>query len=70
MSRRSYGTGALFERNGTWYGRWHDGHGGRAQRKVGPVRTTGSRDGLTKAQAEKKLREMMEAAESVAPVAG
>ena len=35
--------------------------GGRSARKVGPARTPGERDGLTKAQAEERFRKMREA---------
>ena len=58
--RRSYGTGSLFVRadaagREAWYGQWRvDGR--LVKRKVGPKRSPGSRDGLTKAQAEKELR--------------
>jgi integrase len=64
-SRRSYGTGSLYERAGNWYGRWWvDGR--RVKRKLGPVRTAGTREGLTRAQAERELRRRIEA-EAPAP---
>jgi integrase len=61
--RRSYGTGSLDVRpdktgRETWYGRWHS-NGRRVKRKIGPKRTEGSRDGLTRAQAEAELRRLM-----------
>ncbi|MGH2918599.1 MAG: tyrosine-type recombinase/integrase [Solirubrobacteraceae bacterium] len=58
-ARRSYGTGSVTQRGGQWYGRWH-AQGRRLQRKIGPVRATGSRDGLTKPQAEARLRRIIE----------
>jgi integrase len=58
-TRRSYGSGSLFEHRGSWYGRWYDGPA-RVKRKLGPVRTPGERDGLTRAQAEKEMRRRME----------
>ena len=58
MSRRSYGTGQLIQKGGNWHGRWSV-PGGRRQRKIGPVRSSGSRDGLSQKQAEARLREMM-----------
>lgn len=60
MGKRSYGTGHLYETNGSWYGRWRDPSGRQRNRKVGAVRTVGERDGLTKTQAEAKLRSMIE----------
>jgi hypothetical protein len=56
MARRSYGSGSLVVRadaNGaeTWYGLWRTGTR-RVKRALGPKRTAGSRDGLTRKQAE------------------
>jgi hypothetical protein len=59
MSRRSYrprGTGELFTKGNTWYGRWYV-RGRPAKRSLGPVREPGSRTGLTRTMAEAKLRE-------------
>ena len=66
-TRRSYGTGSLYTRTSstgveTWYGRWRAGgqqHGSR----IGPKRVPATRDGLTRAQAEKELRRLMKATE-------
>lgn len=63
-ARRSYGTGSLAivtDAGGreTWYGKWYS-NGTRVKRRIGAVRTAGARDGLTKAQAEKKLRALMD----------
>jgi integrase len=62
--RRSYGTGSLYiheDGNGreTWYGRWRVGDR-RVNRRVGPKREKGSSDGLTRPQAERELRKLME----------
>jgi integrase len=62
-SRRSYGTGRLYvrtDRNGreTWYGKWHV-NGRRVNRKVGPKRVNGSREGMTQTQAEAVLRRLI-----------
>lgn len=70
-SRRSYGTGALFVYPGargaeTWYGQWRVGRR-LLKRKIGPKRQTGSTDGLTRTQAERQLRRMMEAELEVTP---
>jgi integrase len=64
MARRSYGTGSLVARrdaNGaeTWYGLWCAG-GRRVKRALGPKRGPGSREGLTRAQAEAELRRRMQ----------
>jgi hypothetical protein len=59
-NRRAYGTGTLYIENDVYYGRWHTAAGGRANRRVGPVRKTGSTDGLTKKQAEARLRQLID----------
>ena len=70
-ARRSYGTGSLIARTDagggeTWYGRWSvDGQ--RVQRSLGPKRQDGSREGLTRVQAEAKLRRVMRDVIPVAP---
>jgi integrase len=68
MGRRSYGTAHLYIKNGGWYGRWRDANGKLLNRKVGAIRTVGERDGLTKSQAEQRLRSMVEAGAALAPV--
>ncbi len=60
MARRSYGTGSLFLKAGNWHGRWYV-QGRQVQRKIGPARTPGERDGLTRPQAEREMRRRMEA---------
>jgi Phage integrase central domain len=59
-SRRAYGSGSLYIENGVYYGRWRTAAGGNANRHVGPARSPGTTDGLTKRQAERKLRELMD----------
>jgi integrase len=59
-SRRAYGSGSLRIENGMWYGRWRTAAGGNANRSIGPARKPGSTEGLTKTQAEAKLREKMD----------
>lgn len=56
--RRDYGTGSLRIVGRSWVGSWYGPDGKKIQRKVGQARTPGERDGLTKAQAEKRLREL------------
>jgi integrase len=63
-SRRSYGSGRLFEvadaaGRVSWYGSWWS-NGTRVKRKIGVKRTPGSADGLTRAQAERELRKRIE----------
>jgi integrase len=57
-SKRKVGTGHLYEKHGSHYGRWRTLDGRLLNRKVGEVRTPGSREGLTDAQAEREFRKM------------
>lgn len=59
------GTGQLYVQGDTYCGRWRDVSGTRRNRKVGPARKPGSRDGLTKTQAEKRLQQMIDAEATV-----
>ncbi len=57
-NRRSHGSGGLVIKSGSYYGKWRvDGR--QVMRKIGPVRTPSTRDGLTKTQAEARLRSVM-----------
>lgn len=56
--KRSYGSGSLFSYRGSWYGKWRVGER-QVKRRVGPMRKPGTRDGLTKSQAEQELRRLM-----------
>ena len=63
-SRRGYGTGSLYVHRDAsgreaWYGRWYFGSQ-RVKRKIGLKRQAGSREGLTRPQAEAELRRRME----------
>ena len=58
-SRRANGAGNISIKHGAYYGRWYTDEGGQANRKLGQVRRPGTRDGLTRGQAEKRLRELM-----------
>jgi integrase len=68
MSRRPYGTGTLYVKAGNWYGRWRIA-GRKVNRRLGPVRKPGTREGLTRPQAERELRRRMEQEHAVAPTA-
>jgi integrase len=56
--RRPHGTGAVFEKGNRWYGQWYI-RGKLVKRSLGPMRQPGSREGLTRTQAEARLRELM-----------
>jgi integrase len=61
MSRRNYGTGSLRQVGHSWIGSWYGPDDRRIKRRIGPVRTTGASDGLTKAQAEKEFARLRQA---------
>ncbi len=57
-AKRPYGSGSLLQLRGSWFGQWRiDGR--LVKRKLGPVRTAGAADGLTRRQAEDRLRKLM-----------
>ena len=56
--RRPRGTGSIIEKDGAYYGKWRVGER-QVKRKLGAIRTSGTRDGLTGAQAEQALRRVM-----------
>lgn len=63
-ARRSYGTGSLWQRKDaagrlTWYCKFSV-DGKTKKRAIGPVREPGTTIGLTKPQAEKRLRQLMD----------
>jgi integrase len=65
VAKRSYGTGSLFLRSdgrrpSFWYGKWWAGDR-QVKRRIGLARKPGTREGLTRAQAERELRRRMEA---------
>jgi integrase len=57
-NRRAYGSGSLYPHRGSWYAKWYVGPR-QVKRKIGRQRKRGSREGLTKAQAEKEMRRLM-----------
>jgi hypothetical protein len=61
MPKRSYGTGHVYEKSGSYYARWRPPDGRLLNRKIGPVRVAGETSGLTRAQAECQFRKMQEA---------
>ena len=64
VGKRGRGTGHLYEKWGSYYGRWRTLDGRNVNRLVGPVRTPGERDGLTRTQAEREFRRLQDAEES------
>ena len=56
--KRQYGTGSIFEKRNAWYGQWRV-RNRMITRKLGPIRTPGGRDGLTRKMAEARLRKLM-----------
>src|SRR3954462_5199344 len=69
--RRSYGTGSppAGPRAGgpVYYGKFRDTDGQQVKRRIGPVRTPHEPDGLTKSQAEARLRDLIATTESFPP---
>jgi integrase len=65
MARRAYGSGSLQAKKlksgeEVWLGRWYDAAGERVKRHIGPKRVRGGSDGLTRAQAERALRKLID----------
>ena len=58
--RRSYGTGQLYTKHGAYYGRWRTSDGRKLNRRLGSVRLPGSRDGLTRSEAERRFRRLQQ----------
>lgn len=67
-ARRPQGTGSIIEKNGVYYGQWRDA-GRLVKRRLGPIRNPHKPDGLTKGQAEARLRDLIREVAASAPVA-
>jgi len=65
-ARRQYGSGSVIVHRGAWYGQWWVG-ARRVKRKLGPIRRPGTREGLTRKQAEGVLRRLMSVEAATAP---
>jgi integrase len=63
-ARRPRGTGSIIEKSGAYYGKWRIGDR-QIKRRLGPIRKPGTPEGLTRPQAERRLRNLM--GEFVAP---
>jgi integrase len=59
-SKRRAGTGHLYEKHGSYYGRWRTLDGRLLNRRVGSIRSAGGREGLTRAQAERAFAKMQD----------
>ena len=59
-ARRAYGTGRLYTKRDAWYGHWRTSDDWRLSRRVGPVRSVGEADGLTRREAERQFRRMQD----------
>jgi integrase len=55
-----YGTGHVYEKHGSFYGRWRAPDGRLLNRRIGRVRLQGTTEGLTRAQAERYFRKLQE----------
>ena len=62
--KRSHGTGTLYIKWGSYYGRWVALDGRRFNRKIGKVRVRGEKGGITRAEAERGLRKLIAAHEA------
>lgn len=58
-NRRRHGSGSIVVRGDTYYGKWRAADGRQVMRRLGQVRPRGTREGLTKSQAEAELRKIM-----------
>jgi Phage integrase, N-terminal SAM-like domain len=67
-ARRPHGSGSITVHNGAYVGMWRVA-GRQVKRKIGPVRTPHLPDGLTKTQAEARLRELIRETQASAPLA-
>ena len=59
--KRSHGSGHLYVKHGSYYGRWRGIDGRLINKRIGKVRTRGAKDGITRAEAERGLRGLVEA---------
>jgi integrase len=58
--KRRHGTGHVYEKWGSFYGRWRAADGRLLNRRIGRVRVPGSTEGLTRVQAERSFRKLQE----------
>jgi integrase len=58
---RQHGTGRIYVKWGAFYGRWRSADGRYVNRRLGKVRGRGERDGLSRKEADRILRRLIEA---------
>ena len=58
--KRSHGSGHLYVKWGSYYGRWRGVDGRLINKRIGKVRKRGEKDGITRADAERALRRLVE----------
>jgi len=66
--RRSHGSGHLHVKWGAYYVRWRTPNSRLRNRRVGNVRTRGEKEGLTRRDAEREARRIIEAENDQPPV--
>ena len=64
MAKRGYGTGQLYVKHGSFYGRWRTLDDRKLNRKIGRARSDGAVTGLTRIEAERLFRKLQETEES------
>jgi integrase len=57
---RTYGSGRLYIKSGSYYARWRTPDGRYVNRKIGRVRAPGEKDGVTRPASERAVRRMVE----------
>src|SRR4051794_2998080 len=68
MPKRPHGTGHVYVKWASYYGRWRSLDGRLLNRRIGKIRARGSSEGLSRREAEHALRKLVEA-ESVSRAA-
>jgi hypothetical protein len=66
MAKRPHGTGHVYIKWGAFYGRWRGPDGRLLNRRIGRVRERDSSEGISRRDAERTLRKLIEA-EAAAP---
>ena len=54
--KRPYGAAHIYEKWDSYYGRWRTADGRHLNRRIGPKRSKGGSDGLTRPEAERAFR--------------
>jgi hypothetical protein len=59
--KRSHGSGHLYVKHGSYYGRWRGVDGRLVNNRIGPSPNAREKDGITRTDAERGLRRLVEA---------